>query len=78
MHRPLSPLRRKAAVLAGTSAALSGSLSLLHRANPSDWTDTLFGALVGVSIGATLAASIVLLIRDRRSCSANGNPTAGA
>jgi uncharacterized membrane protein YccC len=50
----------------------------MHQAHPSDWTDSLFAALVGVAIGAMLAASIVLLIRDRRSCSASGNPTAGA
>jgi zinc transporter ZupT len=69
MRRPLSPNRRKAAALAGAAAALSGSLSVLHQHQPADVSDFAFGGLVGLSIGAMLAASIVLLIRDRRSCS---------
>jgi hypothetical protein len=69
MRRPLSPNRRKAAVLAGSAAALAGSLNLLHQHSPADLSDHIFVMLIAVTIGAMLGASILLLIRDRRACS---------
>jgi hypothetical protein len=66
MRRPLSPNRRKAAVLAGCAAGLSGSLNLLHQHSPAG---LVLIATMSAAIGAMLTISFGLLIRDRRACS---------
>ncbi len=69
MRRPMSPNRRKATVLAGSAAALSGSLNLLHAHQPAGLAGLALVATITAAIGAMLTVSFGLLIRDRRACS---------
>jgi len=69
MRKPLSPNRRKAAVLAGSAAALCGSLNLLHLHQPADTAGLAMIATISAAIGAILTVSFGLLLRDRRACS---------
>jgi hypothetical protein len=69
MRRSLSPNRRKAAVLAGSAAALCGSLNLLHLHQPSGTAGLVLVATISAAVGAMLTVSFGLILRDRRACS---------
>ncbi len=68
MRRPLSPNRRKAVVLAGSAAALCGSLNLLHFHQPAGTAGLALVATLSAAIGAMLTVSFGLILRDRRAC----------
>jgi hypothetical protein len=67
MRQPLTPRRRKIAILGGAAAALGGSLNLMHEPRGSDIRYSLIGLVVGVVAGV----SILLIARNRRKCPDN-------
>ena len=65
--RKISPERRRVAVIAGASSAISGSSLLLFKDVPhTAFYDSLHGLLVGVPLGVTLM--LFYRLKRNKSC----------
>ena len=56
--------RTRIAVLAAATAAVAANIpAILHHTGASDWTDAVFGAAIGLSLGVTFTLLIFSLRR---------------